>query len=58
MINEKRINCFQCQYFYTTWEQYHPRGCKGYGFKTRAMPSLVVFQSSGSPCMKFKPKQK
>ncbi|NQD64741.1 uracil-DNA glycosylase [Bacillus haikouensis] len=56
MKNEKRINCFECRYFYTTWEPAHPRGCKGYSFKTKSMPSMIVFQSSGSPCLKFAPK--
>ncbi|MFL8937656.1 uracil-DNA glycosylase [Rossellomorea oryzaecorticis] len=51
--NEKRINCFKCRYFYTTWEPAHPRGCRGYSFKTKAMPSTVVLQSSGRPCLKF-----
>ncbi|TYR96774.1 uracil-DNA glycosylase [Rossellomorea vietnamensis] len=55
---KKKINCFQCQYFYTTWEPAHPRGCKAYGFKTKAMPSLVVFRSSGESCLKYTPKGK
>ncbi|TYO74197.1 uracil-DNA glycosylase [Rossellomorea marisflavi] len=53
-----KVNCFQCAYFYTTWEPAHPRGCRGYGFKTKSMPSAVVHQSSGHPCLKFVEKTK
>ncbi|MCP3739840.1 uracil-DNA glycosylase [Rossellomorea sp. BNER] len=53
MVQTKKVNCFQCQYFYTTWQPSHPRGCKAYGFKSKKIPSNVVFQSSGQPCLKF-----
>ncbi|WP_044406451.1 hypothetical protein [Thiomicrospira microaerophila] len=52
----KKIDCFRCQYFYVTWEQANPRGCKAFGFKTWQMPSQVVEESSGQPCMQFRPK--
>ncbi|WP_246943794.1 uracil-DNA glycosylase [Bacillus pinisoli] len=52
----QRINCFQCKYFYTTWDQNFPRGCKAFNFKTSQMPSVAVQRSSGSPCMKFEKK--
>jgi hypothetical protein len=35
-----------------------PHGCKAFGFKSRQMPSLVVFQSSGKACQAFADKQK
>ncbi|MFC4321840.1 uracil-DNA glycosylase [Litchfieldia salsa] len=53
----KRINCFTCQHFYTTWEPQYPKGCKAFNFKTKSMPSLTVYQSSGNHCMKFSQKQ-
>lgn len=48
-----RINCMKCEHFYITWDPKHPRGCRVYGFKTQQLPSLVVFQSSGTPCMNY-----
>lgn len=51
------VNCFQCEYFFVTWDQQNPRGCEAYGFKTKALPSIVVKQSSGMDCLKFKRKK-
>lgn len=53
---ERTVDCFQCRHFYTTWEPEHPRGCKAFGFKTIQIPSAVVFESSGEPCLKFSAK--
>lgn len=52
-MKERKINCLKCEYFYVTWDARFPRGCKAYDFKTRHMPSFVVFQSSGMPCMRY-----
>lgn len=52
----RKIDCFRCQYFYITWEASNPRGCKAFGFKTSRMPSQVVEETSGEPCLKFRPK--
>ncbi|KUJ71954.1 uracil-DNA glycosylase [Thiomicrospira sp. WB1] len=52
------IDCFQCQHFYITWDEANPRGCKAFGFKTTQMPSAVVLESSGRPCLKFLPKKR
>jgi len=53
----QHIDCFKCRYFYITWDANQPRGCKAFGFKTRQLPSAVVFESSGEPCLKFSPKK-
>ncbi len=58
MSEDKRINCFNCEYYYVTWEQAAPRGCRKYGFKSRDLPSLVVSRNSGSKCLSFKEKNK
>lgn len=50
------VDCFKCRYFYITWDQSQPKGCKAFGFKTKKLPSLVVFESSGEKCLKFTPK--
>ena len=52
----KRINCRRCEYYFVTWEAGKPHGCKAYGFKSPQIPSIVVFQSSGTDCTMFKQK--
>jgi hypothetical protein len=52
-----RINCMKCEHFYITWDKNYPRGCRSYGFKTQQLPSLVVYQSSGLPCMHYAEKK-
>jgi len=52
----KRINCRRCEYYFVTWEPKQPHGCKAYGFKAPQIPSMVVFQSSGTDCTMFKEK--
>ena len=50
------VDCFKCRYFFVTWDSNNPRGCKAFGFKTTQLPSEVVFENSGEPCLKFSPK--
>lgn len=52
-MSQKTINCLKCKHFYVTWDPKNPRGCRLYGFKTKLMPSLLVFQSTGAPCPSF-----
>jgi len=52
----KRIVCQRCKSYYVTWEKGKPHGCKAYGFKSLQLPSIVVKQSSGSPCNFFQSK--
>ncbi|MCK9491667.1 MAG: uracil-DNA glycosylase [Sulfurimonas sp.] len=49
----KRINCRRCKFYYVTWEKKQPHGCRAYGFKSAQIPSIVVFQSSGTECSLF-----
>ncbi|HAO94108.1 MAG: uracil-DNA glycosylase [Deltaproteobacteria bacterium GWB2_55_19] len=49
----EKVECFKCKFFYITWDEFFPRGCKALGFKSREVPSAVVFNSSGLPCQKF-----
>ena len=53
----KRINCRTCKYYFVTWIAKQPHGCKAYGFKSAQIPSLVVFQSSGSGCTQYTTKK-
>ncbi|WP_321323740.1 uracil-DNA glycosylase [Thiomicrorhabdus sp.] len=57
MKKTNQIDCFKCQYFYITWDTHAPRGCKAFGFKTKRIPSHVVFETSGEECLKFCPKK-
>ncbi|MBL0708934.1 MAG: uracil-DNA glycosylase [Sulfurimonas sp.] len=52
----KRINCRRCINYFVTWEKNKPHGCKAYGFKAQQIPSIVVFQSSGTDCNLFREK--
>jgi len=56
MKKKYRRNCFKCKFFYVTWDPKHPNGCKAMGFKTKRLPSVIVFQSSGNPCQVYKEK--
>lgn len=49
--------CLKCRHFYVTWDEFFPRGCKALSFKSREVPSKVVFDSSGIECQKFEPKK-
>ncbi|NOZ68367.1 MAG: uracil-DNA glycosylase [Deferribacteres bacterium] len=54
MMKKERISCFKCVHFYVTWDERFPRGCRAMNFKSRQMPSTVVYRSSGIRCLKFK----
>lgn len=56
MNEQKRINCLNCKYYYITWDQKNPKGCKYFGFKTKLMPSVMVYRTSGENCHMFQPK--
>ncbi len=53
---EDIINCTKCKHIYVTWDKDFPHGCRAMGFKSRDVPSLVVYQSSGMPCQRFEKK--
>lgn len=50
------VNCYKCRHFYITWDKNFPNGCKAYGFKSKKLPSRLVYESSHSPCGYFQPK--
>ena len=53
-----KLDCFECRFFYVTWDELFPRGCKALSFKSREIHSAVVFRSSGLDCQMFEPKDK
>jgi len=50
--------CSSCRAYQMTWEPEKPHACRAFGFKSAALPSRVVEESSGSPCSYFEPKPK
>ena len=56
--NIGKVDCFQCVYFAVTWNPNFPRSCKLFGFKSKQLPSIAVYKSSGAPCEGFKQKDK
>jgi hypothetical protein len=51
-----RKKCGKCKHYYITWDQQLPHGCHAMNFKSRQLPSEVVFASCGGPCQLFDPK--
>ncbi|MCX5909229.1 MAG: uracil-DNA glycosylase [Deltaproteobacteria bacterium] len=56
-MSRGKIYCFKCQHFYITWDKSFPRGCKAMGFKSKKMPSIVVYEASGTVCLRFSKKE-
>lgn len=53
MKREKPIDCHKCRYYYVTWDKRTPHGCRAMSFKSKVLPSVAVFRSSGMPCQMF-----
>jgi len=51
-----QVNCLACRHFYITYEPSHPYGCRVLAFKSKEMPSRVVYASSGIECQAYTPK--
>ena len=49
----KKINCKECKHYFITFDVNAPYGCKAYGFKGKVVPSILVYQVSGSKCNLF-----
>jgi hypothetical protein len=47
------INCFKGKFFSITWDKDKPYGCNALGFKSKRLPSIEVYKSSGQKCMLF-----
>ncbi len=53
---EKLPNCFKCVHHFITYTKNRPYGCRAMRFKSKVMPSRVVYESSGMRCQLFEPK--
>ncbi|MFW8602037.1 uracil-DNA glycosylase [Desulfobacterota bacterium M19] len=51
-----KVLCIACRFFYITYEPALPYGCRAMNFKSRQMPSRVVFANSGLQCQAFQSK--
>jgi len=56
-MKPKKVDCFKCRHFFVTWDKNFPRGCQALGFKSKEMPSQMVFLASGMQCLKFEKKE-
>ncbi len=50
-------NCLKCVFFKVSWDEHKPRQCNYFNFKSKDMPSHVVFQASGMVCPHFQQKK-
>ncbi len=51
-------NCLCCVFFRTSWDASKSRECSLFGFKSRKMPSEIVYEVSGIACPHFRDKFK
>jgi hypothetical protein len=56
MSDARQPICGRCRFYHVTWDRHFPHGCKAFGLKSKAMPSLTVYQNSGRHCQAFQPK--
>ncbi len=59
-VNERsnRPNCYACRHNYVTWDERFPCGCHAMEFKSKRLPSEVVYENSGIECQAFEDKSK
>ena len=56
MREHERPDCYRCQSFFITYDERQPYGCRAFGMKSRALPSVTVKQESGEECRAYTPK--
>ncbi|PCI28591.1 MAG: uracil-DNA glycosylase [SAR324 cluster bacterium] len=56
METSQKPRCHQCNFYYVTWDQQRPHGCKKWGFKSPLIPSRAVFNASSKDCLLFEKK--
>ncbi len=52
----KQVNCRKCVFSISLGIK-KPYGCKYFGFKSKVLPSVSVYKSSGEQCKAFTPKE-
>ena len=54
----RNISCNSCRYFYITWNNKRPYGCRAMGFISAKLPSIDVLAIEGRDCLSFEEKNK
>ncbi|NWF38868.1 uracil-DNA glycosylase [Mariprofundus sp. NF] len=52
----KKPPCQSCRFYFITWDQAKPHGCRAFGFKSGILPCYEVQVVSNLNCLKFEPK--
>ena len=55
-MKQPKVNCYQCKFFYVTWNKTFPYGCRAMGFKSNKIPCNDVLQASGTECLEYQEK--
>ena len=50
------VMCRSCKHYQVSWDPGKPHACIVLGFKSRQLPCLVVYESSGLECQFHEPK--
>jgi len=54
----ERIDCRRCRFYFVTWDEDFPHGCRRMGFKSRHSPGDEVRQAmKGESCRLFEENQ-
>ena len=54
---EQRIDCHRCRYYFISWDEHFPHGCRRMGFKSRLFPGDEVRHAmDGRDCRLFEAK--
>ena len=48
--------CPRCVHYFVTWDPNFPKGCRLFGIKSRALPSMEVRLANNRDCPAFAPK--
>lgn len=54
---KKSVDCHKCKHYYITWDKNFPNGCRIMNFKSKLLPCISVYKSSGMNCLKFEQKR-
>ncbi|MBZ0270406.1 hypothetical protein K8I61_00095 [bacterium] len=52
-----KVLCRRCRHYRVTWDKNAPHGCAALDFKSRRLPCVAVYESSGRPCLSFAPRE-
>ena len=51
----RAVDCNRCRHFHITHDRHAPYGCHALSFKSKQLPSRVVWLASGEQCLYFAP---